>query len=59
MHRKSWKKPQLIVLVRTLPEDGVLQAQACKFRGLDGPQTDGCIPPPAGQLEGCVDYVIS
>jgi hypothetical protein len=59
MKRKSWKKPRLIILTRPLPEDGVLQQQVCKFRGLDGPGADSCTPAAPGIQEQCFDLLIS
>jgi hypothetical protein len=58
MGRKAWSKPRLIVLVRTLPEDGVLQVQVCKFAGVDGPAASDCINPQPGIEENCFDQVI-
>lgn len=36
-HKKSWQKPELIVLVRSHPEEMVLTA--CKGTALEGPVT--------------------
>lgn len=38
MPKKKWKKPKLIVLVRSKPEEAILQG--CKARGMGGPTTD-------------------
>jgi hypothetical protein len=35
--KKTWETPKLLVLVRTAAEDGVLQAEICKFLALLGP----------------------
>jgi hypothetical protein len=42
MEKEIWEKPNLLVLVRTMPEDGVLQLQTCKFGEMAGPGTDDC-----------------
>jgi hypothetical protein len=43
MDPQEWETPVLIVLTRSLPEDGVLQLLACKFIDLGGPSTIDCI----------------
>ena len=37
MKRKVWQKPKLLILVRSAPEDGVMQVQVCKVVALAGP----------------------
>lgn len=44
MNRKEWETPVLIILTRSLPEDGVLQVISCKFALLTGPGESDCIP---------------
>ena len=56
MKRRNWETPKLLVLVRTIPEEGVLQVQLCKFANLAGPggagPVIGCvIPPPGGAID--------
>jgi hypothetical protein len=46
--KKTWETPKLLVLVRTAPEDGVLQAEICKFFALLGPGD-----PASGPLLDC------
>lgn len=53
MSRRNWETPKLLVLVRTAAEDGILQAQICKFMQLTGPGDIGgpaanCAIPPNG-----------
>jgi hypothetical protein len=50
MDRKEWETPVLIVLTRTLPEDGVLQALTCKFFQMGGPDSVECIQPNPGEV---------
>jgi hypothetical protein len=53
MEREIWARPQLLVLVRTMPEDGVLQLQTCKIGEMAGPGTGECDPTAvAGTLGG-------
>jgi hypothetical protein len=42
MEKETWERPQLMLLVRTMPEDGVLQLQTCKFGELAGPGPGDC-----------------
>ncbi len=44
--KKQWQKPELIVLVRSKPEEAVLGA--CKFVGTAGPSDPQC-----GALTAC------
>lgn len=46
--RKPWVPPKLLVLVRTAPQDGVMQVVICKIVGIVGPGDDG------GPVDGCV-----
>lgn len=50
MNRKEWETPVLIVLTRTLPEDGVLQIQYCKFFNSTGPDASDCIAGEPGEV---------
>lgn len=58
MAKRSWSKPKLVVLVRTHPEAVVLQA--CKFRGVPGPDSDDCVIGAPGVLpENCLEIAAS
>jgi hypothetical protein len=65
MMKEIWEKPHLLVLVRMMPEDGVLQLQTCKFAELAGPGGIDCHAnnnfnnEQPGILENCEALVIS
>jgi hypothetical protein len=65
MKKGIWEKPHLLVLVRTMPEDGVLQLQTCKFAELAGPGGIDCSIQndlnggQPGIIENCAALVIS
>jgi hypothetical protein len=40
MEKKKWKKPELIVIIRSYPEENVLSG--CKGRARNGPGRRGC-----------------
>jgi hypothetical protein len=54
--KKKWVNPVLTILVRTNPEDGVLQQQSCKFFTLPGPGGEVCGLP---ESEGCLGIYAS
>ena len=54
---KTWETPRLLVLVRSAPEDGVMQVAVCKFANIAGPfgqPGDNCRTPPPGELVDCL-----
>jgi hypothetical protein len=65
MEKEIWERPNLLVLVRTIPEDGVLQLETCKFAELAGPGGIDCHAgnnfnsDQPGILENCEALVIS
>ena len=56
MKRKNWEQPNLLVLVRNAPKDGIMQVVICKFQDLVGPTFNGplnCRMPAPGGLVDC------
>lgn len=58
MNHKEWETPVLIILTRSLPEDGVLQVISCKFTGLTGPDASDCIPGDPGEAPAACEGLV-
>jgi len=55
--KKAWRRPELIVLLRTRPEEAVLAG--CKYPGVSGPgrpSGQACVHPAQGE---CITIGIS
>jgi hypothetical protein len=57
MRKQPWEKPQLIVLVRPVPGDGIAVLQVCKTFTIDGPGNDGFCA--IQDSEGCLGVAAS